>query len=124
MRAGLILLSCLLAGACSSISDLPPPEVGQPPDQDMLAAGIRQGINDSHFPKPVEVTGLFRAPPGSADPWMLCIRSAASDEARRMTYSVFYGKNFNTGKDGQYMRSRYSVYADNCASQTYHTVQQ
>jgi hypothetical protein len=120
MRTVLILLPCLFAGACSFTSDLPPPEVGQPPDQVQLKAGIAAGINDSHFAKPVEVTDLFRAPLSSTAPWMVCIRSATSDEARRLTYSAFYGKNA-LGKDGQFIKSRYSVYADNCATQAYHS---
>jgi len=51
---------------------------------------------------------------------MICVRSASSDEARRLTYSVFYGTNLGNGLTGQYVKSRYSVFADNCDAQTYH----
>ena len=121
MRTALVPLICLLAGACSSISDRPALEVGQQPDQVELERGVGAGIKDSHFEKPIEVTDLVRAPSSSANPWMVCIRGAGSDEARRLTYSVFYGRNYPREKDGQYMLSRYSVYNDGCASQTYHS---
>ena len=118
MRPVPILLLCLVAGACSSVSDLPP-DIEPQPDATQLKAGVMQGISDSHFSKPIEVSDVLRAPPSSTPPWMVCIRSATSDEAKRITYSVFYGKDAN-GKDGQYLKSRYSVYVDNCGSQTYH----
>jgi hypothetical protein len=124
MRTALVLLLCLLTGACSSISDRPTFEVGQQPDQVELEKGIRGGIKDSHFEKPIEVTDVVRAPAISLNPWMVCIRGAASDEARRLTYSVFYGRNYPIAKDGQYMLSRQSVYNDDCASQSYHSYQE
>src|SRR5580704_1718297 len=122
MRTVLILFFCLLMGACSLMSDRPPLEVGPQPDQDQLKAGIGAGITDSHFAKPAEVTDLFRAPSNMLEQWMVCIRSATSDEAKRQTYSVFYGKN-GVGKDGQYLKSRYSLLNDNCATQQYHSYQ-
>ena len=81
--------------------------------------GLRAAIADSHFAKPVEVTDVISAPASSTQPWMVCIRSATSDEARRVTYAAFFGKDVS-GKYGQYSRSRYSVFADNCDTQTYH----
>jgi hypothetical protein len=123
MRTVSILFLCLLAGACSSISDVPSPEARPQPNEVQLKAGIVVGITDSHFSKPIEVTNLFRAPPNSIDPWMVCIRSSASDEAKRQTYSVFYGVYVGNGKDGQYTRSRFSSITDNCSAQEYHSHQ-
>jgi hypothetical protein len=117
MRSVPILLLCLVTGAWS---DARASDVGPPPDPAQLKVGIigiMQGINDSKFSKPIEVVG---APPSSVEPWMVCIRSATSDEAKRVSYSVFYGRNYSSGKDGQYKRSRYSVPVDSCATQTYH----
>lgn len=119
MRIIPTLLLCLLTAACAGI-DLPPPDVGLPPDEVALKAGVTRAISESHFAKPIEVTDVIRAPLSSTQPWMVCIRSATSDEARRLTYSAFFGKD-SSGKDGQYSRSRYSVFADNCDTQTYHT---
>jgi hypothetical protein len=116
MRRVPTILLCLLAGGCST---LPPPEVETPPDEAQLEAGLNQAIAESHFAKPVEVTDVINAPASSTQPWMVCIRSASSDEARRPTYAAFFGKDGN-GKYGQYARSRYSVFAENCETQTYH----
>jgi hypothetical protein len=117
MRSVPILLLCLGTGAWS---DARASDIGPPPDPTQLKAGIKQGINDSKFSKPIEATDVVGAPPSSVEPWMVCIRGATSDEAKRISYSVFYGHNYSSGKDGQYMRCRYSVPVDNCATQTYH----
>jgi hypothetical protein len=116
MRRVPTILLCLLAAACST---LPPPDVEPQPDQTQLKAGINQAIAESHFAKPVEVSDVINAPPSSTQPWMVCIRSASSDDTRRPTYAAFFGRDGN-GKFGQYMRSRYSVFAENCETQTYH----
>jgi hypothetical protein len=121
MRTVLIVSLGLLVGACSSISDVVPLEARPQPNADQVSNGIASGTVESHFAKPVEVTDLLRAPPNSVDPWIVCIRSSASDEARRSTYSVFIGVNPSDGKDGQYTRSRYSSITDNCTAQKYHS---
>ncbi len=51
---------------------------------------------------------------------MICTRSASPDATRRLTYSLFYGTNFSNGLTGQFLKSRYSVFADNCDAQAYH----
>jgi hypothetical protein len=100
-------------GACSSISEpAVAPEVGAPPDAEKLLAGIKQGIADSHFELPIEVTDPIRATPVSSSPWLLCIRSAKTEESKRITYSAFF-------KDA-YTNSRYSAIDDGCATQVYH----
>jgi len=116
MRRVATILLCLLAAACSS---LPPPEIETPPEDAQLKAGLTAAVADSHFAKPVEVTDVIRAPASSTQSWMVCIRSASSEEARRVAYAAFFGKNA-TGKPGQYVRSRYATFAENCGTQTYH----
>jgi hypothetical protein len=121
MRVVLVCLLCLAAGACSTFSELPHPEVGPQPGQEQLTKGIVTGITDSNFAKPVEITELLRSPSSYEEQWMICIRSASSAEARRLTYSVLYGTDISSGQTGQYVKSRYSVFADNCDAQTYHS---
>jgi hypothetical protein len=111
MRALATLSLLLFVGGCS---DLPPLDVAQPPNPAPLKSGIVAGINDSHFSKPIEVTDVLRAPANMTPQWMVCLRSATSDEAKRRSYSVFYGK------EGTYVSSRYSVSGDNCSAQPYH----
>jgi len=110
------ILLCLLTAACTS---LPPPEIETPPEDAQLKTGLTAAVADSHFAKPVEVTDVIRAPDSSTQSWMVCIRSAASEEARRVSYAAFFGKDA-TGKPGQYVRSRYATFAENCDIQTYH----
>jgi hypothetical protein len=113
MRLVPTLLFCLVAGGCSFSGDITPLEEYPPPNDKLLAGGILAGIKDSHFDPPIEVTDVYRAPANSTPQWMVCVRSAKSEDARRLTYSVFFGK---TG----YVNSRYSASNENCASQAYH----
>lgn len=113
-----IFLLCLLICSCSGM-DLPPPQEESPPDDTQLSAAIATSASEHHFAPPIEVSDVFRAPPSSTPPWMVCVRSGASDEARRLTYSVFFGKD-SAGTPGRYIKSRYSAYVDNCGSQAYH----
>jgi hypothetical protein len=124
MRHTAILLASLSLGACSLFSkndatealpSLEPSAVTDssvPPDAQNLVTGIKQGITDSHFKPPIEVTDLLKAPMNSANFWIVCVRSAQSDETKRITYSVFF-------KD-KYIQSRYSVYTDGCGGQQFH----
>ena len=115
-----LCLLCLATGGCSFLADLPPPDTGPQPEQAQLTGGITSGINDSHFAKPIEITDLLNSPSSYEEPWMICLRSGSSDEARRLTYTILYGTNVSNGLTGQFVRSRYSVMADNCEAQTYH----
>jgi|SRR6516165_9733301 hypothetical protein len=118
MRHLALLLMSLGLAACSSVSEnaapeiLPSPEALPSPDAQELVRGIKEGINDSHFQPPIEVTDLLKAPSYTVNSWMVCIRSAQSDESKRITYSAFF-------KD-KYVQSRYSVIADDCNQQQFH----
>jgi hypothetical protein len=98
---------------------LPPPEVGAQPDQVQLKMGLAKAISDSHFAKPIEVSDVFRTPPSSTPPWMVCIKSTSSEADRHLGYSAFFGTS--EGKEGTYLSSRYSVFSDNCEAQIYHS---
>ena len=111
MRSLLSLL-CLGLCACSSVSEPAAPEVSPQPDEASLLAGIRVGINDSHFAPPIEVTDVLRAPPSSSNSWMVCIRGTMPSGAKGWTYSVFY--------KAAYVQSRYSADADGCGGQQFH----
>jgi hypothetical protein len=116
MRSTMMLWICLGLGACSAVAETAePPPILLPPDGDKLLAGITSAISDSHFQPPIEVTDPISAPVFSTSPWMVCIRSAQSEETRRVTYTAFF-------KDG-YTNSRYSAIMDGCAAQAYHLFQ-
>jgi len=82
MRSTVMLWICLGLGACSSIAETAEPP---PPDGEKLLAGLTQAISDSHFQPPIEVADPIRAQVISSSPWMVCIRSAQSEETRRIT---------------------------------------
>jgi hypothetical protein len=107
----LLLCSCL--AACSSVpQDAPSQNVEQPPQQKVLEAA-RVAAIQSHFEPPLEVSDLIRSNPVNTLPWMVCVRSAKSEESKRITYSAFFN---NTGV----VSSRYSAVIESCATQTYH----
>lgn len=112
MRRAIVLLLCLGLGACSSLWEHAAPEVSPQPDVTNLLSGLHTGIGDSHFAAPIEVTDLLRAPAISSSSWLVCIRSAQSDETRRLIYSVFFNE--------KYVSSRYSVSNDGCVEQQFH----
>ena len=116
MRSTMMLWICLGLVACSTISETAePPSILPPPDGEKLLDGIIKAISDSHFQPPIEVTDPIQAPVFSTPPWMVCIRSAQSEETRRITYTAFF-------KD-EYTDSRYSAIVDGCAAQGYHLFQ-
>jgi hypothetical protein len=78
-----------------------------------LLEGIKKATGDSHFEQPIEVTELVRSNPIYMNPWMVCIRSAKSEESKRVTYSAFFN-------DKGFVFARYSAVMDPCASQAYH----
>jgi hypothetical protein len=109
-----VLLICFGLAACTSISgNAPSLEVQQPPRQELVLSGLKAAVAERHFDQPIEVTDLMRAPSNFTPQWMICFRSAKSEEAKRITYSVFFN---STG----YVSSRYSVVMDHCAGQSYH----
>jgi hypothetical protein len=107
----LMLCSCL--AACSSVSENSLSQyIEQPPEQ-KVQEGARVTANQAHLEPPVEVSDLIRSNPTNTPQWMVCVRSAKSEESKRITYSVF----FNTTA---LVSSRYSAVIEPCATQTYH----
>jgi hypothetical protein len=62
--------------------------------------------------EPLEVAGPIAANPISSAPWIICLRSGASEQSRRLVYSVFF-------KDGKYDSVRLSAIVDRCEAQTF-----
>ena len=93
MRSTVMLWIGLGLGTCSSVSAESPP-ILPPPDGEKLLAGLTQAITDSHFQPPIEVTDPMRAPVNFTSPWMVCIRSAQSEETRRITYTAFFKDDY------------------------------
>src|SRR6266480_3523846 len=108
-----ILLLCVSLAACSSVTEGVPARDDVPqPDPAMILRGLKAAAADSRFAQPIELTNPIRANPNSSSPWMICLRSAQSEQTKRVTYSAFF--------NDAYVSSRYSVTIDACASQRYH----
>ena len=112
MRFILAFLLSLSLAACASASENAPLEQSPKPDEAALAAGMHAAFADSHFALPIEASDLVRAPVNSLSAWMVCIRSAQSDETKHIMYSAFF--------TDKYVSSRYSVYFDGCGAQQFH----
>jgi hypothetical protein len=111
MRPTAVLLFVSLA-ACSSVSESIAQDVGAPPDTAAILKGLKSAAADSHFDQPIEVTDLISANPNSSSPWLICLRSAKSEESKRIAYSAFF--------TDKYVSSRYSSMMDPCQGQVYH----
>jgi hypothetical protein len=108
----LALLFCLALAACSSVSESIPEDAVPPPDAATALTGLKTAAADAHLAAPLEASDPIRANPIASSPWLICLRSASSDESKRLTYSAFFKK--------AYVSSRWSVYVDHCAEQVYH----
>ena len=107
-------LLCISLAACSSVSENDASQnVPRLPDQKVLE-GTKAAVAQSHLEPPLEVSDLMRSNPNYTPQWMLCLRSAKTEESKRITYSVFFDGN-------GFVSSRYSAIKDACASQNYHT---
>jgi hypothetical protein len=79
-------------GACSSISEpTAAQEIGAPPDTEKLLTGIKQGIADSHFEPPIEVTDPISARVNSSSPWLHQERKNGGIKADHLL-GVFQGR--------------------------------
>ena len=106
------LLFCFILAACSSVSKGVPEDVLPPPDAATALKGLKTAASEGKLAEPVEVSDPIRAPPNSSSPWLICVRSAKSEESKRLTYSAFFKKD--------YVSSRWSVFVDRCGEQVYH----
>jgi hypothetical protein len=111
----LVLTLCLVSAACSSESVTP--EVEAPPDLTAAAAGLKQAAQDAKLAAPLEISQPTEAPPPSTERWIICLRSAASEESKKRIYSAFFSKN-------SYRSVRLSVILDRCDGQTFFPMSQ
>jgi hypothetical protein len=109
----LALTLCIVLAACSSVSENAISQNVVPPPEQKVLEGTKAAAVESHFELPLEVTDLMRSNPNYTPRWMVCLRSAKSEESKRVTYSVFFN-------DTAYVSSRYSVIMDPCSGQAYH----
>lgn len=100
--------------ACSSIADPPqltqagPPDLSAPTVINYLKAAAAQ----AKLQPPLEISAPIPAPANSSIPWIVCLRSGATEQTKRWAYSVFF-------KDNELNNFRYSATVERCESQTF-----
>ena len=106
------LLPCLALGACSAFLDDLPQTPDPAPFIATSAIDLRKAAADEKLAEPLEAAGPIAANSISVAPWIICLRSAATEEARKRVYSVFF-------KDGKFSSIRESVFVDHCEAQNF-----
>jgi hypothetical protein len=107
-----ILPLCFFLVACSSHPEDLPTAVINPPDPSKVTAAFRSVAAQAKIEEPVEVSAPIQAHPASSIPWIICLRSGATEETKRHTYSAFF-------KNNDYVSSRWSVIVDHCETQIF-----
>jgi hypothetical protein len=76
--------------ACSSHQEDLPTAAINPPDPSKVTAVLRTVAAAAKIEEPLEVSAPIRTI--SSIPWMICLRSGATEESKRHTYSAFFKK--------------------------------
>lgn len=103
VAAGLVLGGCSIGGIGSRILD--PVLPGDPPDMQVVATKIGDVFRPAKLPGNPEISFARAAHPSSPAPWVVCLRSDASDPTP--VYAVFLQKN-------DIVSSRIAVVLDGC----------
>jgi hypothetical protein len=88
-----ILPLCFLLVACSSHPEDLPTAVINPPDPSKVTAVLGTVAAAAKIQEPLEVSAPIPANPASSIPWIICLRSGATEESKRHTYSAFFKNN-------------------------------
>jgi hypothetical protein len=106
------LLPCLALGACSAFLDDLPQTPDPAPFISTSAVDLRKAADQEGLARPLEVAGPIPANSISVAPWIICLRSAATEQARKRVYSAFF-------QDGKLSSVRESVIVDHCEAQNF-----
>jgi hypothetical protein len=89
LGVGASLFALFVAGC--AVQDAPPIARENPPDvsQANVVAALKSAADSSKLQPPLEVSEPFPSPRISDTDWILCLRSAASDEAKRHPFAIF-----------------------------------
>ena len=106
------VLPYFVLAACSAVMDDLPQATEPAPYLSTVSSDLKKAAGTEQMAEPLEVAGPIAANPVSSAPWIICLRSVASERARRLVYSVFF-------KNGKYDSVRLSVIVDGCEAQTF-----
>jgi hypothetical protein len=106
------LLPCLALAACSSVIEEIPQKTDSAPLVSTSVQELKKAATESKISEPLEVAGPIPANPISSAPWIICLRSGASEQSRRLVYSVFF-------KDSKRVSIQLSSIIDRCEAQVF-----
>jgi hypothetical protein len=64
-----------------------------PPDPAKVLGHLKGVAAAAKLQEPVEVSAPIKAPANSSIPWIICLRSGATEATKRFTYSVLFTNN-------------------------------
>ncbi len=103
---------CLVLGGCSFFWE----DIGKQPDPAPFLAtsaeDIRKAADSEKLTAPLEVAGPIAANSISIAPWIVCVRSGASEQSRQRVYSVFF-------REGKVSSIQASAIVDRCEAQNF-----
>jgi hypothetical protein len=108
----LAVLPCLALAACSSIIEEIPQKTDSAPFISTSTPELKKAAEESKISGPLEIAGPIPANPISSAPWIICLRSGASEQSRRLVYSVFF-------RDGKRVSIQLSSIIDRCEAQVF-----
>ncbi|ANW05305.1 hypothetical protein LMTR13_05035 [Bradyrhizobium icense] len=103
---------CILLAACSSDPARLPSATISAPDLSKVMESLKKAAAEAKLAEPHEISAPIRAHPISSVPWIICLRSGATELSRRRPLAVFY-------KGNEYVTTRMSVIVDRCESQVF-----
>ena len=110
------LLPCLVLTACTSVVEDLPQKTDPAPFVSTSVQDLKKAASEAKMAEPLEVAGPLEANPISSAPWIICLRSGATERSRRLVYSVFF-------KGGKYVLIRLSSIVDRCDAQVFALLQ-
>jgi hypothetical protein len=105
----------LLAACASAPADFAQTGAPDPSNPGVIAA-LKVVAAQAKLQAPWEKSPPIEAAPVSSVHWLICVRSAATDEAKRHTVSAFF-------KGNDFVSSRLSAIIEHCAAQEFTPLQ-
>jgi hypothetical protein len=98
--------------SCSTNPPLLPSATIIAPDPSRVTESLEKVAAEAKLEEPHEISASIRAHPISSVPWIICLRSGATELSKRRPYAVFY-------KGNDYVTARMSVIVDRCEGQEF-----
>jgi hypothetical protein len=87
-------------------------DVANAPELLKVVESLKKIAVEAKLEEPLEISQPIEANPISLTPWIICLRSGASERAKKLVYSVFF-------KNNEYVSSRPTAIVDHCEAQVF-----